>query len=81
MAAIARLPDPPEPLPQVPGPKLAPFTSTAYADIEFIEELGNPDNDVHSHVWKVKINRTDTYYALKMVCSSGWFALYRVLST
>ncbi|KAH6842894.1 kinetochore Sim4 complex subunit FTA2-domain-containing protein [Chaetomium sp. MPI-CAGE-AT-0009] len=56
--------DPPKALPQVPGPKLAPFTPTAYADIEFIEELGNPAVDMDAYVWKVRINGTD--YALKI---------------
>lgn len=31
-------------LPQIPGPKLAPFTPTAHADIKFIELIGNPDD-------------------------------------
>jgi len=67
MSAIAALPDPPEPLPRVPGPKLAPFSPTARADIEFIKELGNPAKDVDGHVWKVKINGMAAPYALKMV--------------
>jgi hypothetical protein len=54
------------PLPQAPGPKLPPFTST-HADIEFIEELGDPGQDLDAHVWKVKINGKQPYYALKMV--------------
>jgi hypothetical protein len=55
------------PLPQVPGPKLSPFTPTATADIEFIQELGNPEKHLDSHVWKVRINGATQYYALKMV--------------
>ncbi|KAK4159408.1 kinetochore Sim4 complex subunit FTA2-domain-containing protein [Cladorrhinum sp. PSN259] len=41
-------------LPDVPGPKLPPFTPTAFAQIKFIGFLGNED-DVDSYVWKVKI--------------------------
>jgi hypothetical protein len=58
-------PSPPVPLPQVPGPKLTPFTPTAHADIEFIENLGGP-NDKDSQVWEVKINKCGPF-ALKMV--------------
>jgi hypothetical protein len=57
----------PNPLPRVPGPKLAPFTPTAFAGIEFVEELGNPAVDMDSFVWKVRINGEGPYYALKMV--------------
>ncbi|KAH6850897.1 kinetochore Sim4 complex subunit FTA2-domain-containing protein [Chaetomium sp. MPI-CAGE-AT-0009] len=57
---------PPEPLPLVPGPKLPPFTRTARATIEFIEELGNPAQDLDGLVWKVKIGGKEPYYALKM---------------
>lgn len=60
----------PKALPQVPGPKLAPFTPTAYADIEFIEELGNPVVDMDARVWKVRINGAAPYYALKMVSAA-----------
>lgn len=56
-----------KPLPPIPGPRLAPFSPTAYADIQFIEELGNPKVDADSHVWKVKINGQDGEYALTMV--------------
>jgi hypothetical protein len=59
------------PLPQVPGPKLAPFTPTARADIEFVEELGNPAIDMDGFVWKVKINGTASFYALKMASLSS----------
>jgi len=59
--------EPPQALPQVPGPKLAPFTPTAYADIDFIEELGNPEEHLDGHIWKVKINGAAQCYALKMV--------------
>jgi hypothetical protein len=59
------------PLPQVPGPKLAPFTATARADIEFIKELGNPNVNMDALVWTVRINGDPTVYALKMVCSEG----------
>lgn len=55
------------PLPQVPGPKLAPFTPSAYADsIEFLNELGDPDIDLDGLVWKVRINGDPTCYVLKM---------------
>ncbi|KUI60277.1 hypothetical protein VP1G_07510 [Cytospora mali] len=54
----------PPSLPQVPGPKLAPFTPTAYAEINFMKPLGS-SKDQEGHVWKVKINGRD--YALKMV--------------
>ena len=60
----------PGPLPRVPGPKLAPFTRTAFADIEFVKELGDPDVDMDSFVWKVRINGEEPYYALKMVRNS-----------
>ncbi|KAK4033491.1 kinetochore Sim4 complex subunit FTA2-domain-containing protein [Parachaetomium inaequale] len=60
------LPDPPEPLPLVIGPKLAPFTPMAHADIEFIKELGNPEQDLDSRVWEVKIDGAETHYALKI---------------
>ncbi|KAK4147063.1 uncharacterized protein C8A04DRAFT_24854 [Dichotomopilus funicola] len=50
---IAPLPNPPVPLPRVPGPKLAPFTPNARANIEFVEFLGEEYN-VDSQVWKVK---------------------------
>ncbi|KAH6619605.1 kinetochore Sim4 complex subunit FTA2-domain-containing protein [Chaetomium sp. MPI-SDFR-AT-0129] len=63
---LAPLPDPPLPLPRVFGPKLAPFTPTARADIEFIHFLGR-ENDVDSQVWKVKINGNGAgFFALKM---------------
>jgi hypothetical protein len=58
-------PSPPAPLPAVTGPKLAPFTPTAHADIEFIEFLGR-ENDKDSLVWKVDINGAGPF-ALKMV--------------
>ncbi|KAH6618043.1 hypothetical protein B0J18DRAFT_436316 [Chaetomium sp. MPI-SDFR-AT-0129] len=44
---LASLPNPPLPLPRVSGPKLAPFTPTARADIEFVQFLGR-GNDVDS---------------------------------
>ena len=55
-----------KPLPQIPGPRLAPFSPTARVDIEFIEELGNPKTEADSHFWKVKINGEEKEYALKM---------------
>lgn len=61
----ARPPSPPVSLPCVPGPKLAPFTRNAHADIEFIEFLGR-ENDVDSLVWKVKIDKAGPF-ALKVV--------------
>ncbi|AEO63500.1 uncharacterized protein THITE_2039418 [Thermothielavioides terrestris NRRL 8126] len=61
---LASLPNPPKPLPQVPGPKLAPFTRTATATIQFIQELGNPEQDMDGRVWKVNIQEKE--YALKM---------------
>ncbi|KAK4157418.1 kinetochore Sim4 complex subunit FTA2-domain-containing protein [Chaetomidium leptoderma] len=48
---LARLPSPPAPLPCVPGPKLAPFTPNAEADIEFVEFLGR-ENDLDSLVMR-----------------------------
>lgn len=60
----------PDPLPRIPGPKLAPFTRTAFPDIEFVEELGNPAVDMDSFVWKVRINGEELYYALKMMRNS-----------
>ncbi|KAH6626065.1 kinetochore Sim4 complex subunit FTA2-domain-containing protein [Chaetomium sp. MPI-SDFR-AT-0129] len=51
---LAPLPNPSVPLPCVPGPKLAPFTPNARANIEFVEFLGE-ENNVDSQVWKVKI--------------------------
>ncbi|KAK4244050.1 kinetochore Sim4 complex subunit FTA2-domain-containing protein [Corynascus novoguineensis] len=63
-------PSPPVPLPCVPGPKLAPFTPNAYADIEFIEFLGR-ENDVDSLVWKVKINKAGPF-ALKLFYFWHW---------
>ncbi len=62
---LACLPNPPAPLPLVPGPKLAPFAPSAQADIEFVEFLGR-ENDKDSQVWKVNINGTGPF-ALKMV--------------
>ena len=61
----ARPPSPPVPLPCVPGPKLAPFTQDAYANMDFIKFLGR-ENDVDSLVWKVKINNIGPF-ALKLV--------------
>ncbi|KAK3901226.1 kinetochore Sim4 complex subunit FTA2-domain-containing protein [Staphylotrichum tortipilum] len=52
MPSTGALPDPPLPLPQAAGPKMPPFTPTAYADIEFIAALGNPGEDVEGHVWE-----------------------------
>ncbi len=60
----------PEPLPLVPGPRLGPFTPTAHAAIEFIEELGNPGQDKDGRVWKVRIDGKPREYALKMVSRS-----------
>ena len=65
---LARLPSPPAPLPRVPGPRLAPFTPSAQADIEFIEFLGR-ENDKDSLVWKVTINGAGPF-ALKVVSGS-----------
>jgi len=72
-------PPSPEPLPQLPGPKFAPFTPSAAAEIEFIEQLGRPAIDMDSFVWKVRINGMPTCYALKMVSSLCFFAI--VVST
>ncbi|SPQ27553.1 febd0a39-ca67-42db-b811-ab1929376945 [Thermothielavioides terrestris] len=66
---LAHLPSPPIPLPRVPGPKLAPFTPSAQADIEFLEFLGH-ENDVDSLVWKVKIN--GGLFALKVFFFRRW---------
>ena len=60
---------PSKPLPRVPGPKLAPFTPNARADIQFIKELGDPGSGKDGRVWKVRINRSGPHYALKMVHS------------
>ncbi len=68
---LSRLPSPPVPLPRVPGPRLAPFTPSAQADIEFIEFLGR-QNDKDSLVWKVTINGAGPF-ALKVV-SGSWSA-------
>ncbi|KAK3292461.1 kinetochore Sim4 complex subunit FTA2-domain-containing protein [Chaetomium fimeti] len=57
---------PSESLPQVPGPKLVPFTPTARAAIQFIKELGDPSSDKDGRVWEVRINRSGPHYALKM---------------
>jgi serine/threonine protein kinase len=73
MSSTATFPDPPKPLPQVPGPKLAPFTPTARADIEFIRELGDPENNLEGHVWEVKINGMAPNLALKMVRTRTFF--------
>lgn len=64
----------PKPLPQVPGPKLAPFTRTAHAVIQFVSELGNPG--LYGSVWEVKI-RGKTY-ALKMFdfCKTDYLIKY-----
>jgi hypothetical protein len=62
----------PKPLPQVPGPKLAPFTRTAHASIQFIKELGEPGAD--GHVWEVRIRGQP--YALKMVSDDIPSAIY-----
>jgi hypothetical protein len=70
------LPNPPKPLPQKPGPKLAPFTRTARAVIQFVEELGDPGRDKDSRVWKVKVNGKDPFYALKMVCKTAAVAYH-----
>ncbi|KAK4147595.1 kinetochore Sim4 complex subunit FTA2-domain-containing protein [Dichotomopilus funicola] len=71
-----RPPSPPVPLPCVPGPKLAPFTRTAYADdIEFIQFLGR-ENDVDSLVWKVKINKAGPF-VLKVFYFWHWDFLRR----
>ncbi|KAK3985285.1 kinetochore Sim4 complex subunit FTA2-domain-containing protein [Cladorrhinum sp. PSN332] len=58
-------------LPDVPGPKLPPFTPTGFAEIEFLEFLGN-EEDADSNVWKVNIKLNDEWkvYALKMFTRS-----------
>ncbi len=69
---LAPFTSPPEPLPlgRVPGPKLAPFTPNAWADIEFDEFLGQ-ENDADSQVWKVQINGAGLF-ALKAVHDDTW---------
>jgi hypothetical protein len=70
MPSTTAFPGPPKPLPQVPGPKLAPFTPTSHAEIVFDEQLGDPENNLEGYVWKVKINGMapySSYFALKMV--------------
>ena len=44
----------PPPLPTIPGPKLAPFTTNARAEIEFLGNLGS-HADKDGLVWKVKM--------------------------
>ncbi|KAK4462228.1 kinetochore Sim4 complex subunit FTA2-domain-containing protein [Cladorrhinum samala] len=65
--------DPPVPLPQVPGPKLEPFTANAHADIEFLKFLGSPE-DKDSKVWKVNIDGHGPY-ALKLFLFNSWESL------
>ncbi|KAL2129115.1 hypothetical protein VTI74DRAFT_8205 [Chaetomium olivicolor] len=60
---------PPPPFPRVPGPALAPFTPTAYADVDFLKSLGH-SNDQDSYVWKVKTH--NKIYALKMFSFVQW---------
>jgi hypothetical protein len=66
---LAPLPNPPVPLPLVPGPKLPPFTRTAHAAIEFVQNVVDEDKDLLEDglVWKVRIGGKGPYYALKMV--------------
>jgi hypothetical protein len=53
------------PLPNCPGPKLQPFSDSAFVeDIKFIESLSFTKN-VDAFVWKVEIGGKP--YALKMV--------------
>ncbi|KAH8753611.1 kinetochore Sim4 complex subunit FTA2-domain-containing protein [Diaporthe sp. PMI_573] len=66
------------PLPSCPGPKLEPFRGTASANIEFIEWIGN-DDDVHSKVWKVRID--GTVYALKIFPFQKWESLKKCQGT
>ncbi|KAH6851107.1 kinetochore Sim4 complex subunit FTA2-domain-containing protein [Chaetomium sp. MPI-CAGE-AT-0009] len=70
---LAPLPSPPVPLPRIPGPKLAPFTPNARANIEFLEFLGG-DDDKDSQVWKVKINGAGLF-ALKAFYFCHWDSL------
>lgn len=58
----------PLPLPQVQGPKLAPFNGTAHADIEFIRPIGSSE-DRDSYVWEVEIDAKK--YTLKMASLLG----------
>jgi len=67
MRPLAPHPNSPKPLPQVPGPKLASFTQTGHAALQFLEELGDGSTSADSRVWKVKIQRKEPYYALKVV--------------
>ena len=64
--------DPPGPLPLAIGPKLAPFTPTARAEIEFIAQIGDPEVDQDGHVWKVRINGNKRLYALRMIGPLSW---------
>lgn len=59
----------PPPLPTIPGPKLAPFTTNARAEIEFLGNLGS-HADKDGLVWKVKIDGRK--YALKMVSTTSF---------
>lgn len=60
-------PNLPIPLPQVPGPKLPPFTLTGHAAIQFVEELGDESSSADSRVWKIRIHGKERYFALKVV--------------
>lgn len=55
---------PPGPVPKVPGPKLAPFTPTARAPVDFVRQLSHSKNQ-DGHVWEVIIDGKT--FALKMV--------------
>ncbi|KAK0744467.1 kinetochore Sim4 complex subunit FTA2-domain-containing protein [Apiosordaria backusii] len=60
-------------LPAVPGPKLAPFTPTARANIKFLENLGHA-KDKDGFVWKVEIEDRGTF-ALKLFPFMHWVTL------
>ncbi|KAK3985670.1 kinetochore Sim4 complex subunit FTA2-domain-containing protein [Cladorrhinum sp. PSN332] len=61
------------PLPAIPGPKLAPFTPTASADIKFIKKLGH-SIDKDGHVWKVDIKDRGPF-ALKIFPFLPWTSI------
>ncbi|KAK0736495.1 kinetochore Sim4 complex subunit FTA2-domain-containing protein [Apiosordaria backusii] len=65
--------DPAVPLPQVPGPKLQPFTPTGHTQIDFLQFVG-AGKDRDSKVWKVNIDGHGPY-ALKMFMFRTWETL------
>lgn len=55
------------PIPPVPGPKIAPFRYKDWPlNIKFLEPLGDGKD---GHVWKISIDTI--VYALKVVCTNS----------